>query len=137
VDAHRTIAQVISPYTQTGRVDSTFYSTVSMLRTIELIAGIGPMTQFDAAATPMFGCFTDHPDDAPYHVIKPSERILTQLNPSHAPLASQIASQQFNREDLANEQLLNEAIWRSVKGASSPMPPPQHHVIEPPAARGG
>src|SRR5262249_11570582 len=53
VDAHRTIVQVISPYTQTGKVDSTFYSQVSMLRTMELIIGIGPMTQYDAAATPM------------------------------------------------------------------------------------
>ena len=52
VDGHRTIAQVISPYTQTGKVDSTFYSTVSMLRTMEMILGVDPMTQFDAAAPP-------------------------------------------------------------------------------------
>jgi YVTN family beta-propeller protein len=131
VDAHRTIAQVISPYTQTGRVDSTFYSTVSMLRTMELIAGIGPMTQFDAAAIPMFNSFTSHPDFAPYNVIKPSESILTQVNDANAPLASQIANQQFNREDLANEHLLNQAIWQSIKGAGSSVPSPQHTMIAP------
>jgi hypothetical protein len=73
VDAHRTTAEVISPYTQTGQVDSTFYSTASMLRTIELFAGIGPMTQFDAAANPMFNSFTSRPDLAPYNVIKPPQ----------------------------------------------------------------
>jgi hypothetical protein len=97
---------------------------VSILRTKELIAGIGPMTQFDAAAIPMFNSFTAHPDFAPYNVIKPAEGILTQLNGANAPLASQIAKQQFNREDLANEHLLNAAIWQSIKGAGSPMPAP-------------
>src|SRR5262249_59235665 len=65
VDAHRTVALVISPYTQTGSVDSTFYSTSSMLRTIELIVGLPPMTQFDAA-TPMLATFADTPNAAPY-----------------------------------------------------------------------
>ena len=55
IDAHRTLALAISPYTQTGRVDSTFYSTDSMLHTIELLSGLRPLTQFDAFATPMIG----------------------------------------------------------------------------------
>ena len=54
VDAHRTIAFVISPYTRRSFVDSTMYSTASMLRTIELILGLKPMSQFDAAAMPMY-----------------------------------------------------------------------------------
>lgn len=64
VSGHRTIAQVISPYTQFGSVDSTLYSTVSMLRTIELILGLQPMTQFDAAATPHVWqlCLNAQPD---------------------------------------------------------------------------
>jgi hypothetical protein len=57
VDAHRTTAQVISPYAQTGKVESTFYSTVSTLKSIESILGIGPLTQSDAAATPMTNAF--------------------------------------------------------------------------------
>src|SRR5205807_8163149 len=57
VDAHRTVALVISPYTKRGQVDSTLYSTSSMLRTMELILGLAPMSQFDAAARPMYNAF--------------------------------------------------------------------------------
>ena len=59
VDAHRTVAYAISPYARRGAVDSTMYSTCSMLRTMELILGLQPMTQFDAAATPMYNSFQD------------------------------------------------------------------------------
>jgi hypothetical protein len=65
-DAHRTEALVISPYTRHGAVDSTLYSTTSMLRTIELILGLQPMTQFDAAATPMFNSFQAQADATAY-----------------------------------------------------------------------
>lgn len=71
VDAHRTIASVISPYTQTGKVDSHFYSQVSMLRTMELFLGVQPMSQFDAAALPMIYSFTDKPNFAPYSAVAP------------------------------------------------------------------
>ena len=53
VDAHRTVALAISPYIKRHSVDSTMYSTSSMLRTMELILGLEPMSQFDAAARPM------------------------------------------------------------------------------------
>ena len=54
VDAHRTVALAISPYIKRHSVDSTMYSTSSMLRTMELILGLEPMSQFDAAARPMY-----------------------------------------------------------------------------------
>lgn len=136
VDAHRTTAMVISPYTQTARVDSTFYSTVSMLRTMELLAGIAPMTQFDAAATPMFNSFTAHPDFATYDVTTPPRAVLTEVNTATAPLAAASASQSFREEDQADMQLLNAAIWASVKGAGSVMPAPRHSVIGPTAGTG-
>ncbi|MEW6161523.1 MAG: beta-propeller fold lactonase family protein, partial [Verrucomicrobiota bacterium] len=66
VDAHRTIAYAISPYVKRGSVDSTMYSTASMLRTIELILGLNPMSQFDAAARPMYHSFQSTPDLRPY-----------------------------------------------------------------------
>ena len=66
VDAHRTIAYAISPYSKRGSVDSTMYSTSSMLRTMELILGLRPMSQFDASATPMYASFTASPDPRPY-----------------------------------------------------------------------
>jgi YVTN family beta-propeller protein len=137
VDAHRMTAEVISPYTQYGKVDSTFYSTASVLRTIELLTGIAPMTQFDASAIPMFNAFNSRPNLAPYNAIKPAESILTQVNPSNAPLASVMAKQNFSREDMVPEQLLNTSIWESVKGASSALPAPQHHVFAATGTSGG
>ena len=66
MDAYRTVALVISPYTKRGAVDSTLYSTTSMLRTMELILGMQPMTQFDAAASPMYNSFQAQPDATPF-----------------------------------------------------------------------
>ncbi|GAC1477653.1 MAG: alkaline phosphatase family protein [Pseudarthrobacter sp.] len=128
VDAHRTLALAISPYTQTGKVDSTFYSTASMVRTIGLIAGIAPLTQFDAFATPMSASFTARPDSTPYSALKPSYG-MTTLNGANAPLAPQVAAQDTSTEDKIDEQLYNKAIWQSVNGADSKMPEPKHSVI--------
>lgn len=124
VDAHRTVALVVSPYTRTGRVDSTFYSTVSMLRTIELIVGLKPLTQFDAFATPMIASFTNRPDTTPYRAILPTQSF-TEVNPVGAPLSEESARQDLSKEDQINEQLFNQAIWKSVKGADSIMPAPR------------
>ena len=66
VDAHRSVALVVSPYTRRGAVDSTLYTTSGMLRTIELILGLPPMSQYDAAATPMYGAFQARPVLTPY-----------------------------------------------------------------------
>ncbi len=66
VDPRRAPAFVISPYVKRHTLDGTMYNTTSMLRTMELIAGLQPMTQFDAAARPMFRCFQATPDTAPY-----------------------------------------------------------------------
>src|SRR5262249_22746900 len=66
VDAHRTVGLVISPYTKRKSLDSNQYSTVSMIRTIELILGLAPLSQFDAAARPMFASFTDTAELTPY-----------------------------------------------------------------------
>ena len=66
VDAHRTVGLVISPYTKRGSLDSTQYSTAGMIRTMELILGLPPLSQYDAAATPMFASFTDKADLTTY-----------------------------------------------------------------------
>ena len=126
VDAHRTAAQVISPYTQRGTVDSTFYSTVSMLRTMELILGIAPLTQFDAQATPMLASFTSHPHFAPYDAVVPSQS-LTQMNSPTSALSKQIGASDLTGADEVPEQLLNESIWKSVKGRDTVPPRPGHH----------
>jgi hypothetical protein len=121
VDAHRTIAFVISPYTKRKVVDSTLYSTSSMLRTMELILGMKPMTQFDAAATPMYNSFQSESNLEPYTAV-PADVDVNSTN----GIASWGSNIKFNfaKEDAADDFLLNEVIWRSVKGADSEMPAP-------------
>jgi sugar lactone lactonase YvrE len=123
VDAHRTVALVISPYTQHGQVDSTLYSTSSMLRTMELILGLRPMSQFDAAARPMYASFQARADFSPYQHVIP-ETDLKAKNTSTAWGAQLSEKMDFTVEDAADDLLLNEVIWRSVRGPRSPMPPP-------------
>jgi YVTN family beta-propeller protein len=123
VDAHRTEALVISPYTKRHFVDSTMYSTSSMLRTMELILGLAPMSQFDAAARPMYQSFQGKPDLTPYRRVKPGVD-LDAKNPKTAWGAELSEKMNLAREDAADDLLFNEIIWRSVKGAKSPMPAP-------------
>jgi YVTN family beta-propeller protein len=125
VDAHRTISQVISPYTQHGKVDSTFYSTASMLRTIENVIGVAPLTQFDTFATPMVNAFGRSARMARYTAQRP-EQAGDLVNGSDAPMASASAAQRLDREDEINERMFNEAIWKSVHGSGSRMPAPRH-----------
>lgn len=123
VDAHRTEALVISPYAKRGAVDSTLYSTTSMLRTIELILGLQPMTQFDAAAAPMYNSFQAKADPAPYTALAAK----VDLAATNLPTAWG-ANEKFNfaREDMNDDLKFNEVIWRSVRGADHPMPAPVH-----------
>jgi hypothetical protein len=123
VDAHRTIAFAISPYIRRGSRDSTMYSTTSMLRTMELILGLKPMSQFDAAAMPMFASFKKDPDLRPY-IAKPANVDLEEKNARTAYGAKESSRMNFTKEDAADDLRLNEVIWRSVKGAASPMPAP-------------
>ncbi len=139
VDCHRTIAQCISPYTQYGNVDSTFYTTSSMLRTIELIAGIGPLTQFDASATPMYACFSSKPNLTPYTASVPS--VPWAFDPAGYPVngtaqsAIELAADKmdFSDADLIDMQTANLATWESIKGADSVMPAPifNYHCNQP------
>src|SRR4029077_16523273 len=118
VDAHRTVALVISPYTKRGHVDSAMYSTTSMLRTMELILGLKPMSQFDAAARPMYHSFQAKPDFREYtHVVPDVDR--KAVHKKGAFGAELSAQMDFSTEDAADDLLLNEIIWRSVRGADS------------------
>jgi YVTN family beta-propeller protein len=123
VDAHRSIAFVASPYAKRGAVDSTMYTTSGMLRTMELILGIPPMSQYDAAATPMFGSFTNNADLTPFKH-RPARYDLTERNAENAPGAQQSAAWDFSKEDTLPDIEFNEVIWMSVHGANSRMPAP-------------
>jgi len=124
VDAHRTIAFAMSPYIRHGTVDSTMYSTSSMLRTIELILGLAPMSQFDATAMPMYASFQAAPDLKPY-VARPAGVSLEDRNAKTAWGGKASQRMDFSKEDAADDFLLNEVIWRSVRGADSAMPAPR------------
>src|SRR5208283_2968195 len=81
VSGYRTTAQVASPYTRRGVTVRTQYNQTSLLRTMELMLGLPPMNQLDATATPMFDCFTNTPDLAPFTAV-PSNIPLDQMNPA-------------------------------------------------------
>jgi YVTN family beta-propeller protein len=127
VDAHRSTAYVISPYTQTGQVDSTFYSGVSVLRTMELIVGVPPMSQFDAAATPMTAAFSSTPNLRPFSVLPPGVS-LTATNGASAPLTKASAGIDFSEPDEIPMALMNKILWKAAKGKDSVMPEPVHHL---------
>ncbi len=123
VDAHRTTAFVASPYCKRKFVDSSMYSTSSMLRTMELILGLKPMSQFDAAALPMFNSFQATPDLTPFEKLGANVDINAK-NGVGAWGREESEKMDFADADEVDDLLLNEVIWRSVKGAANPMPAP-------------
>jgi DNA-binding beta-propeller fold protein YncE len=128
VDAHRTLAFVVSPYTKRSFVDSTMYSTTSMLRTMELILGLEPMSQFDAAARPMYDSFQGKADLRPYTHLAANVD-LTEKNKKDAPGAEVSMTFDLSKEDLADDLKLNEVIWKSVRGRDAQMPAPVHSAF--------
>jgi YVTN family beta-propeller protein len=124
VDAHRSPAFAISPFSKRRTVDSTLYTTSGMLRTMELILGLEPMSQYDAAATPMYNAFQPAADTTPYKAL-PARVRTDERNTSTAWGAEASMRMNLREADLAPELELNEIIWRSVRGANSAMPPPR------------
>ncbi|MBV9503903.1 MAG: bifunctional YncE family protein/alkaline phosphatase family protein [Acidobacteriia bacterium] len=123
VDSHRSPAYVISPYTRRGVVDSTLYNTTSVLRTIELILGLKPMTVFDAAARPMANVFVSTPSLTHYQNELPRVP-LDDKNPVHSATAARSLKLDFSQSDLADEHELNDILWIAIKGTT---PPPTVH----------
>lgn len=121
VDSHRAPVYVISPYTHRGIVDSNMYNQTSVLRTMELILGLRPMTHFDAAAPPMFATFSRQPDMRPYTLIAPKTS-LTERNDADAPGARQSNRMDFSDADLVDDDELNAVLWRAIKHADPPPP---------------
>jgi YVTN family beta-propeller protein len=126
VDGHRTVGFAISPFTRHGIVEHNFYTIVNMYRTIEQILGLPPRNQFDLAAEPMFTTFTEKPDLSPY-VARPNTIPLDEMNPSLAglrglqrELAKFSLTIDSSEPDSAPADMLNRAIWHSVKGFDTP-----------------
>ena len=128
VDAHRTVGLVVSPYTKRGALDSTQYQTAGMIRTIELILGLAPLSQFDAAATPMFASFTDKADLTPYAHVG-AKIPLDTLNTALSYGAFRSSKMDFSEYDKVDDFELNEILWRAVKGENAPMPPAVRRAV--------
>src|SRR5262249_28614711 len=112
VDAHRTAGLVISPYTKRNHLDSSQYSTVSLVRTIELTLGLPPLSQYDAAARPMFDSFADTADLRPYNHV-PAQIDLNATNTKLAYGADRSSKMDFSDVDLIDDFELNEILWRA------------------------
>jgi DNA-binding beta-propeller fold protein YncE len=122
VDSHRSPALVVSPWVKRHAVDHKMYNTTSVLRTMELILGLRPMTTFDAGARPMAPAFQTVPDAAPYKAEEP--RIpLDRRNPVKSPTAAQSARMDFSDADRIDDDELNGILWRAVRGETAPPPP--------------
>jgi YVTN family beta-propeller protein len=122
VDSHRSPAFVLSPYTRRGVVDSSMYNTVSMLRTIEMILGLRPMTHFDAGAKPMTSVFQATPNLAAY-TAAPAQIPLDTKNPQESATAEKSRKMNFEQEDAVDDDELNEVLWIAIKG-KTPQPLP-------------
>ena len=124
VDAHRSTAYVAGPFVKRGFVDHTMYSTTSMIRTIELILGLPPMSQYDAAATPMWRCFTNTPNLTPFQALPVS----VDLDLKNVAINEwQRRSEKFNlsKEDAVPDLEFNIVLWHGIKGDNVPFPGPR------------
>ncbi|MDR3692165.1 MAG: bifunctional YncE family protein/alkaline phosphatase family protein [Fimbriimonas sp.] len=121
VDAHRTFGLVVSPWVKRHAIDHTMYSQVSMVRTIELLLGLPPLTQYDAAATPMFGAFNRSARVVPYE-IAPETVDLEAKNTKSSPGATASLGMDFSEYDRAPADKLNRVLWAEAKGVGTPYP---------------
>jgi hypothetical protein len=121
VDAHRSVCLVISPFIKKHDINHTLYTTASMLRTMELILGLPPMSQYDAAATPMFNAFTTLTDTARYTAEEPRWD-LTERNKGGSFGEALMDKFNLKKEDDVPDREFNEIIWRVVTGKQMPAP---------------
>jgi YVTN family beta-propeller protein len=122
VDAHRSVALIAGGFVKQGFVDHTPYTTTSLLRTMELILGLPPMTQYDAAANSLWRCFNNASDHPPY-TARPNNVNLNDKNRVENQWQALSETFDFSGEDRVNDFDLNEVIWRAVRGLDSPCPP--------------
>lgn len=128
VDAHRSTAYLAGPFVKRNFVDHSMYSTSSLLRTIELILGLPPMSQYDAAATPMYKCFTPTPDYRTFQHV-PANIDINERNKKETASSRLSATFDFTKEDRIPDLLFSQVIWKAVKGEESVMPAPRRSAF--------
>jgi len=121
VDSHRSPAYVISPYTRARGIDSSMYNTVSMLRTMEKLLGINPMTMHDAGARVMWAAFNAAPDPKPYQAER-ARVSLDERNSETAPQAARSRAMNFSEADEIDDDALNQILWQAMKTTPPPAP---------------
>ena len=136
VDAHRSPAYIAGGYVKRHFVDHTMYTTSSIIHTIELILGMPPMTQYDAAAVPMWRCFTSQPDTTVFTAL-PARVNLKEVNPGGTTLAAMSKGLDFSKEDVIPDQIMNVITWKAVKGEHSTMPTPVRAAFFKPLKKAG
>lgn len=128
VDGHRTVFMAISPYTKRKHVDSTMYTTLHMLRSIEMMLGLPPMTKFDAFSYPLNACFQETPDLSAYTAV-PNNIPLDERNPVKSAMtqeelywAEKSESLDWSLMDRADPYWLNRIVWFSLHKGKVPYP---------------
>jgi len=125
VDAHRSTTYVAGGFVKQGFVDHTMYSTSSALRTIELILGLPPMTQYDASAEPMWRCFNATASHPPFQAT--TNLVDLNLKNTNEDRLSRISEKfDFSKEDRIPDAQFNEVVWAAIKGLNIPCPAPVH-----------
>ncbi|HWE52505.1 MAG TPA: bifunctional YncE family protein/alkaline phosphatase family protein [Bryobacteraceae bacterium] len=123
VDSHRSPAWVISPWVKRGTVNSTMYNQASVLRTMEIILGMRPMTTYDAGARPMFSVFGEQISAGGYVLEKPQTPLDTR-NPANTASAERSGRMNFKEADDVDDDELNAILWTAIKGPGVPLPVP-------------
>jgi YVTN family beta-propeller protein len=125
VDAHRSTCYLAGGFVKKGFVDHTAYTTASLLRTIELIFGLPPMSQYDASAVPLWRCMDNTPDHPVFNV-RPCLIDLNLRNTAENKWQRKSEKFDFTKEDMINDSEFSEVIWKAVKGVDSNCPPAVH-----------
>jgi hypothetical protein len=140
VDAHRSVALVISKYSPGSaaqtHVEHNFYTTVNLVHTVESLLGLPPMNQNDAYAPVMAPMFTGTGNQTPFTADyrNRDNGLMYETNPPKAPGAQQSSHMDFSKPDAADAAELNAILWRATKG-DAPRPKAHHDVI--PVSSGG
>jgi hypothetical protein len=128
VDAHRSIAFLAGGFVKRKFVDHTMYSTSSVLRTIELILGMPPMSQYDAAATSMWRCFSKTADLTAFNHL-PAQHDLNEKNTALNEWQRKSEGFDFSKEDRIPDREFTEVIWKAVKGIDAVVPAPKRSAF--------
>jgi DNA-binding beta-propeller fold protein YncE len=120
VDEQRSTFYLASPYAA-GGVQHAMYTQASVLRTMEVLLGLPPMSAYDAGATPLTAAFTATPNLAPFDAL-PAQIDVKAKNAATAYRAGDSAQLNFAVADAADEAVLNDILWHDAKGPNAGLP---------------